>query len=93
VKRPFWQRKYQSARGREYILMSTFVQDWAMLQRDNHSAARLQLDREKLDLARRQIEQTKEKKLRDVKAPMSDEDRRAIVAKIDEIMGIPPGTK
>jgi hypothetical protein len=65
-----------------------FVQDWAMLQRGNHSAARLQLDREKLELARRQIEQTKEKKLRDVKAPMSDEDRRAIVAKIDEIMGI-----
>src|ERR1019366_1248642 len=55
----------------------------------------LGLDRKKLALAQRQLKQTREQvaKLRDVKAPLSDEDRLAIVARIDEIMGIPPAKK
>lgn len=32
--------------------LSEFVRDWALLRRGDHTAARLQLDRERLDLAR-----------------------------------------
>ena len=62
---------------------------------EDRADEQLKLEREKLALAQRQIEATKEQvaKLRDVKAPMTDEDRRAIIAKIDEIMGIPPMKK
>jgi len=66
--------------------------DVVALQRGGHSAARTQLDREKLEFARQKhrdaAEQTKIQKLRDVKLPMTDEDRRAIVDKVDEIMGL-----
>lgn len=54
----------------------------------------LEFEREKVRLADAKLRATQEQvaKLRDVKAPMTDEDRRAIVAKIDEIMGIKPLT-
>ena len=38
-----------------------FVQDWAMLRRGEHSAARLQLDREELDWQRANSQSQKEK--------------------------------
>jgi hypothetical protein len=78
-------------------ILRTFVQDWTMLRRGDHSAARLQLDREKLELELKKHSdamaqaQKEIQKLRDVKAPLSDADRLAIVDKIDEIMGIPKG--
>jgi hypothetical protein len=36
----------------QFEVLRTFVQDWAMLRRGDHSAARLKLDREQLDLQR-----------------------------------------
>ena len=62
---------------------------------EDRADEQMKLDREKFALAQRQLDQTKEQltKLRDVKAPLSDEDRLAIVARIDEIMGIPPAKK
>ena len=82
-----------------FKLLRLAAGDVVALQRGGHSAARLQLDREKLEFERQKhrdavaAAQKEIQKLRDVKAPMSDEDRLAIVAKIDEIMGIPPMTK
>ena len=80
-----------------FKLLRLAAGDVVALQRGGHSADRLQLDREKLKLERQKhraataaAKKEKLQKLRDVKAPMSDEDRLAIVAKIDEIMGIPP---
>jgi hypothetical protein len=77
-----------------FKLLQRAVGDVVALQRGGHSAARLQLDREKLELeqqkhrdalaaAKKEIQER-----RDPKLPMSDEDRRAIVAKVDEIMGL-----
>ena len=68
--------------------------DIVALQRGGHSAARLQLDREKLELQLQKhrdalaAAQPKTQKLRDPKLPLSDEDRQAIVDKADEIMGL-----
>ena len=80
-----------------FKLLRLAVGDVVALQRGGHSAARLQLDREKLELDRQKhrdavaAAQQEIQKLRDVKAPMSDEDRLAIIDKIDEIMGIKKG--
>ena len=54
---------------------------------------KLDWERAKLRVAEAKIKATQEQvaKLRDVKAPMTDADRRAIVDKIDEIMGLPKG--
>ena len=54
---------------------------------------KLDFEREKLKAAEAKIAATREQvaKLRDVKAPLTDADRLAIVDKIDEIMGIPKG--
>jgi hypothetical protein len=79
-----------------FKLLRLAAGDVVALQRGGHSAARLQLDREKLELERQKHRDTLQKtraevqKLRDVKGPMSKEDRLAIVRKIDEIMGINP---
>jgi len=68
--------------------------DITALQRANHSAARLKLERERLDLEQQKhrdalaAAQQEIKQRRDPKLPLSDEDRRAIVAKCDEIFGI-----
>ena len=68
--------------------------DVVALQRASHSAARLKLERERLDLEQQKhrdalaATQQEIKQRRDPKLPLSDEDRRAIVAKVDEIFGI-----
>jgi hypothetical protein len=68
--------------------------DLVALQRGGHSAARLQLDREKLELQQQKYRdalaaaQSKIQKLRDPKLPLSDADRQAIVDKADEILGL-----
>ena len=68
--------------------------DLVALLRGGHSAARLQLDQDKFELQRQKhrdalaAAQTKTQKLRDPKLPLSDEDRKAIVDKVDEIFGL-----
>ena len=75
-------------------LLRQATSDIVALQRGGHSAARLQLDREKLELQQQKYRdalaaaQSKIQKLRDPKLPLRDEDRLAIVAKMDEIFGI-----
>lgn len=46
-------------------VLRTFAQDWAMLRRGEHSAARLQLDREELDWQRTNSASEKEKEFRE----------------------------
>jgi len=46
-------------------ILRAFVQDWAMLRRGEHSAARLQLDREELDWQRANNQTQKEKEFRE----------------------------
>ena len=75
-------------------LLRQSVGDVVALQRASHSAARLRLERERLDLEQQKhrdalaAAQQEVQKLRDPKLPLSDEDRLAIVAKMDEIFGI-----
>jgi hypothetical protein len=77
-----------------FKLLRLAAGDVVALQRGGHSAARLQLDREKLELERHKyrdaVQQARAEiqKLRDPKLPMSDEDRKAIVDKVDEILGL-----
>lgn len=47
--------------GPAWELLRAMVQDWTALRRGDHSAARLQLDREELDLLRSNIAAQKEK--------------------------------
>jgi len=50
---------------------------------------RLEIDREKLELLKTKAAQLDQiKALRDPKAALNDEDRRAIVDKVDEVLGI-----
>ena len=75
-------------------LLRQSVCDVTALQRASHSAARLKLERERLELEQQKhrdalaAAQQAVQKLRDPKLPLSDEDRLAIVAKVDEIFGI-----
>ena len=75
-------------------LLRQSVCDVVALQRASHSAARLKLERERLDLEQQKhrdalaAAQQEIKQRRDPKLPLSDEDRRAIVAKVDEIFGL-----
>jgi hypothetical protein len=46
-------------------ILRLFVQDWAMLRRGEHSAARLQLDREELDWQRTNSQSQREKEFRE----------------------------
>jgi hypothetical protein len=48
-----------------FEVLRTFVQDWAMLRRGDHSAARLQLDREELDWQRANGKLQKEQEFRE----------------------------
>jgi hypothetical protein len=48
-----------------FEVLRTFVQDWSLLRRGDHSAARLQLDREELDWQRTNSKAQKEKEFRD----------------------------
>jgi hypothetical protein len=47
-----------------FEVLRTFVQDWALLRRGDHSAARLQLDREQLDWQRTNNKSQKEQEFR-----------------------------
>jgi predicted LPLAT superfamily acyltransferase len=79
---------------RRFRLLRLAVNDVVQLQRGGHSSARIQLDRERLELDRQKRQdalaaaEKKVQKLRDPKLPLSDEDRRAIVDKADEILGL-----
>ncbi|MGB7747376.1 MAG: hypothetical protein WBN75_08820 [Verrucomicrobiia bacterium] len=46
-------------------ILRMFVQDWTMLRRGEHSAARLQLDREELDWQRANSQSQKEKEFQE----------------------------
>ena len=75
-------------------LLRQSVCDVVALQRASHSAARLKVERERLELQQQKhrdalaAAQPEVPKRRDPKLPLSDEDRRAIVAKCDEIFGL-----
>jgi hypothetical protein len=51
--------------ARRWEILRAFVQDWAALRRGDHSAARLQLDREELDWQRANSQPQKEKEFRE----------------------------
>ena len=51
--------------ARRWEILRVFVQDWAMLRRGEHSAARLQLDREELDWQRANSKLEREKEFRE----------------------------
>jgi hypothetical protein len=51
--------------ARRWEVLRAFVQDWAALRRGDHSAARLQLDREELDWRRANSQSQKEKEFRE----------------------------
>jgi len=77
-----------------FKLLRLAVGDAVVLQRGGHYGARLQLEREWLELGRQKYRdaraagQQELQKRRDPKLPLSDEDRRAIVDKADEILGL-----
>ena len=48
-----------------FEVLRVFVQDWAMLRRGDHSAARLLLDREQLDWERANSQSQKEREFRE----------------------------
>lgn len=48
-----------------FEVLRTFLQDWAILRRGDHSAARLQLDREELDWLRASSKSQKEQQFRE----------------------------
>jgi len=79
---------------RQFKLLRLAVNDVVQLQRGGHSAARIQLDRERLELDRQKRQDALDaaekevQKLRDPKLPLSDEDRQAIIDKADEILGL-----
>ncbi len=69
--------------------------DVAGLQRGSQRAARLKLDREKLEFEREKHREAvaarpENRKRPDYLRPLTDEERLAIIAKVDDIMGLPP---
>ena len=77
-----------------FKLLRLAVGDAVVLQRGGHYAARLQLEREWLELGQQKhrdavaAAQPESQKRRDPKLPLSDEDRKAIIDKADEILGL-----
>ena len=60
------QEKLAGTEGeRRFEVLRTFVHDWAMLRRGDHSATRLQLDREELEWQRAAGKAQKEKEFRE----------------------------
>jgi hypothetical protein len=60
------QEKLTTANGAGRLeLLRTMVHDWTLLRRGDHSAARLQLDREELDWQRANTQAQKEKEFRE----------------------------
>ena len=80
--------------GERLKLLQQATGDIVALQRGGHSAARLQLDREQLELQRQKHRDAlaappaPRQKPRDPTLPLSDAERKAIVAKVDEIFGL-----
>jgi hypothetical protein len=76
-----------------FKLLRLTVRDAAVLQRGGHSAARLQLARERLQFEQQKHRDTlaaqrESQKRRDPQLPLSDADRQAIIDKADEIFGL-----
>jgi hypothetical protein len=77
-----------------FKLLRLAAGDVVALQRGGHSAARLQLDREKLELERQKYQDALAKaraavqKLREPKKEWSEADCRELVNKVDEILGL-----
>lgn len=58
--------KLSAAEGAgRFEVLRTFMQDWSLLRRGDHSAARLQLDREELEWQRANSQSQKEKEFRE----------------------------
>jgi hypothetical protein len=64
-----------------FEVLRTFVQDWATLRHGDHSAARLQLDREKLDVLRKKAEKV-DQAGEVLKSKYTIEEQNAILRKI-----------
>jgi hypothetical protein len=76
-----------------FKLLRLAVGDAVVLQRGGHYGARLQLEREWLELDQQKYRDARAaqqecQKRRDPKLPLSDEDRKAIADKADEILGL-----
>jgi hypothetical protein len=74
--------------------MRELCHDLVALRRGDHSAARLKMEQERLELELQKYQDTVAKvreqiqKFRDPKQSLNDEDRKAIVEKVDEILGL-----
>ena len=80
-----------------FKLMRKAARDVVTFQRSGLAAARVQLDREKLELKRTvhqsMVDGTRDnEKRRDFREPMTDEELKACVDKVDEIMGLKPSS-
>jgi hypothetical protein len=65
-----WEKLDRAEGATRWDILRVFVQDWAMLRRGDHSAARLQLDREQFDWERANTQTQKEKEFNEwVKRP------------------------
>lgn len=73
-------------------LLQQMVRDAVALQRGGYWTPRIQLDRDRLALEQEKIRLAslppEAKKRRDVTQPLTDEERMAIIAKVDEVLGI-----
>jgi hypothetical protein len=81
-----------------FALLRQTAGEVAALQHGSQRRTRLQLDREKLELEQEKHRDAKAaaaapppRERPDYTRPVTDADRRAIVDKIDEIMGLPKG--
>jgi hypothetical protein len=59
------ERLADAAGAQRWEILRAFVQDWSLLRRGDHSAARLQLDREELDWQRANGKLQKEQEFRE----------------------------
>jgi hypothetical protein len=91
--------KLEGAAGaRRWEILRTIIQDWTVLRRGDHSAARLQLDREELDLVRANSEAKKEQQFRewlkrpDIRAEIFPEKTRGLtpetLKQIEEMLNL-----
>jgi len=75
-------------------LLGRMLRDGVALQRGSYWSPLIEIERERLLLQREKLVLAKEiavpkvQKRRDVTKPLSDEERLAIIAKVDEIMGL-----
>ena len=80
--------------SRRWHLLRAVIRDWSVLRRSDHICTRLQLERDRLKLDEEKhryfvtSNEPKVRKRRDVTLPLTDEERLAIIDKVDEIMGL-----